>query len=179
MSTQKGAKLNLILHRMSLDRNPHRQLWYPSLKVRLQSILSGPVQLPAIPERFFGEETLQDLSKRFRYLRASYPLSVGLELVIGHSIGGALGLYLAQYLPIDHLVLIGSYLPPSLDFSHINALVGKVTLIYQKEDPAIPYVMTQTLISKLDPAKLTVHMMPTSNHLDTITPEEILKLVKL
>lgn len=179
MDTQKRTRLNLILHRMSLNRNPHRQLWYPSLKVLLQSILSGPVQLPAIPERYFGEETLQDLNKRFRYLKASYPLSAGLELVVGHSLGGALGLYLAQYLPVAHLVLVGSYLPPSLDFSHINALAGRITLIYQEEDPSIPYVMTQALISKLDPAKVTVHRMPTNNHLDTITPEEILKLAKI
>lgn len=162
---------------MSLNKNPHRQVWYKPLKEVLKQADSTTTEIPIMPQRYFGEETLEDLSKRYRYLANSYSIRAGLNLVIGHSIGGALGLYMAQYVPIQHLVLVGAYLPPGLDWTHIHALVKKVTIIYEAEDPSIPLAMTKAIISHFDPALITVHEMPSKDHLNSLTAEKLYQLI--
>lgn len=159
---------------MSLGKNPHKQIWYEKLKEELTKKTGLETEIAILPERYFGEQTLQDLAKRFRYLVNAYPIRAKIHTVVGHSIGGALGLYMAQYIPIEQLTLVGSYMPPNLDWNAINCLVKNFTVIYESQDPSISEVMSKTLIEHIDRHKLKVIKSETSDHLNTLQVRDII-----
>lgn len=163
---QNTFKKALILHKMSLNKNPHKQLWYQELKTKLEA-KGYLVEIPVMPERFFGEATLEDLAKRYRYLLNSYSIRAGIELVIGHSVGGALGLYMSQYIPIKKLILVGAYMPPNLDYEAIQTFVEEVDIYWEEEDPSIPKIMSEAIITHLKNKK-NLYKSSSKNHLNTL-----------
>ena len=169
----------LILHRMSLNKDPHRQIWYSSCKEQLEKE-GYTVDIPVMPERFFGEETLENLASRYRYLVNSFSIRAGVDLVIGHSIGGALALYMAQYIPIKHIILTAPYIPPGLHYETIAAITGYIDLIYQEKDPSIPMIMTNALIENLTKtnSKLKTHQKDSKDHLNSLNVNDLLGCIQ-
>lgn len=173
--------LNLIFHRMSLNRDAYLKLWYPALKQLLRKEMNQRVIVPSLPQRYFGESSLLELERRYRYLNVAYPIGKGLNVVVGHSVGGVLGLFLGQYIPIEHLILVSTVVNLDLDWSKIARLVKTITLIYEEDDPSVPARMNQLLIERLKETQvvLNVHKRVSNDHSDTLTAEQIVKLAGL
>lgn len=167
----------LILHCMGLNRDPHKQLWYEELKNKLEH-LGYEVELPILPEVYFGQQTTEGLANRYNYLINAYKIRTGIDVVIGHSIGGALGLYMAQYIPIKTLILVGPYVPPHLNYDVIKALTTKINLIYEKKDPFIPIMMIEQLILDMKDHELRIHQEKSQNHLITLSTEMLINIIE-
>ena len=163
----------LILHRMSLNRKPHEQVWYQDLKCKLEA-KGYHVEIPVMPDKFFGTESLEDLAVRFRYLSACYSLRTGIDIIIGHSIGGGLALYLGQYCSVRKLILVAPFVPPGLQYQEIMENISTLDLYYEQKDPSIPLNMIHKLIRNLS-QKLIVYEESSEDHLNHIDTEKIIK----
>ena len=142
----------MILHCMYLGERPHTKLWYQDLGKTLQH-KNYLVDTPATPEMYFGSLTTENISERFNYINSAYSWMF-IHTLVGHSIGGALALYASQYMPFKKIILVAPYIPPSLDYESIKGTLqysqGQINIVYEKNDPVVPYSMIQYLISKLD-----------------------------
>jgi pimeloyl-ACP methyl ester carboxylesterase len=154
---------------MYLGERPDSKLWYPELKSTLEKH-NCTVDVPIMPEAYFGSLTTQNISWRFNYVGAAFSW-IPVHTIVGHSIGGSLALYAAQYMPFKRLILVAPYVPPTLDYEAISATLnytqGEVVIVYEKNDPLIPYSMISYLISKFDQYKINykLHEVPTNNHI--------------
>lgn len=87
---------------------PSQRIWYPQIKEYFNKSKNMDLRMPNLPDSGLPMGCKKDIW--VGYIKENYGTSY--THWIGHSIGGVLGLYLAQENRIDQLILVGPhYLP--------------------------------------------------------------------
>lgn len=105
MSSILVHQVNTFGNNLTTDTEPSQKIWYPRIKDYFNRSKNIELKTPNLPNSGLPTGCTKDIW--VEYIKENYGTSY--THWIGHSVGGILGLYLAQTSKIDQLILIGPH----------------------------------------------------------------------